>query len=289
MTANALSKFGPRPGVIQVAPTLVTVRPRVLHDDEDEEDVAARPLEAPTGPGGAPGFHNVAASQIAVPHVTNVYVGKFWSDRAFLEEFSLAIVERGYLDPLHELHYGTGSGSYMGPIDVPSPGGKDFHDANARAIVAGLLDQEKAKGDGNSLFVLILPDGVTAVLDDDGSRSCRDWCGYHDAFAHKGTEIAYAVLPSTRCSGCGGKLEDLTAVYAHELAEAVTDKVPGQGWVASDGSENADLEAWVLLGWGPPTDPKRFTIQGYYTNERGNTVGAWRSGPAPSARPARSG
>ena len=69
---------------------------------------------------------------------------------------------------------------------------------------------------------------------------------------------------------------DFTAVYAHELAEAVTDKVPGQGWVAADGEENGDLEAWVLFGWGPADDPQRYTVQGYYTNERGNTLGAWR-------------
>ena len=64
---------------------------------------------------------------------------------------------------------------------------------------------------------------------------------------------------------------------AHELAEAATDKVPGQGWVAADGEENGDLEAWVLFGWGPPADPKRYTVQGYYTNERGNTVGLWHN------------
>jgi hypothetical protein len=83
-------------------------------------------------------------------------------------------------------------------------------------------------------------------------------------------------LPSSLCQGCGGQLGDFTAVYAHELAESATDKVPGQGWVADDGEENGDLEAWVLFGWGPPEDPNRYTIQGYYTNERGNTVGAWR-------------
>ncbi len=84
------------------------------------------------------------------------------------------------------------------------------------------------------------------------------------------------MLPSPLCQGCGGLIGDFTAVYAHELAEACTDKVPGQGWVAGDGEENGDLEAWILFGWGPPADPQRYTIQGYYTAERGNTVGMWR-------------
>jgi hypothetical protein len=48
-------------------------------------------------------------------------------------------------------------------------------------------------------------------------------------------------------------------------------------WVADDGEENGDLEAWILFGWGPPDDPSRYTVQGYYTNERGNTVGTWKA------------
>jgi hypothetical protein len=123
--------------------------------------------------------------------------------------------------------------------------------------------------------VLILPDGVTSTLDAD--QSCKAFCGYHDAFTWNKLEVAYAVLPSSLCTGCGGMITDFTAVYAHELAEASTDKVPGQGWVAADGEENGDLEAWILFGWGPPEAPKRYTVQGYYTNERGNSVGAWHA------------
>lgn len=231
---------------------------------------------APTGPGGAPGFHNVAGSQIAVPEVTNIYMGPFWGDQNFVEQFSKAIVENGYLDPLNELKYGTGSGTYKGMVSGPTlKKGSTFTDADAQSTVKSLLDAGTIKGNANSLFMLILPDGVTSQLD--GAASCRDFCGYHDAFDYKGTNIAYGVLPSSLCSGCGGLIGDFTAVYSHELAEAATDKVPGQGWVADDGEENGDLEAWVLLDWGPPSNPKLYTVQGYYTNERGNTVGAWRA------------
>ena len=210
--------------------------------------------------------------------MTNIYLGPFWADRNFVEGFSKAIVENGYLDPLKELHYGTGPGTYRGSIDGPRQRvGPTFHDKKAQATVASLLDAGEIHANDNSLFVLILPNGVTSVIDQDGSKSCANFCGYHDAFDHHGTSVAYAVLPSTKCSGCGGQLADFTAVYAHELAEAATDKVPGQGWVANDGEENGDLETWVLMGWGPHDDPKRYTIQGYYTNERDNTVGAWRA------------
>ena len=126
--------------------------------------------------------------------------------------------------------------------------------------------------------MLILPDGVTSRFDGDGSQSCSSFCGYHDAFRHQNIDVAYAVMPSpTGCSGCGsGEMGDFTAIYAHEVAEACTDKVPGKGWLADDGQENGDLEAWILFKWGPPDDPHRYVVQGYYTNERGDTVGCWR-------------
>jgi hypothetical protein len=276
VTKEMLRRIGARPGALQIVPLRSMVRPACLH--EEDRALSTLPLASPTGPGGAKGFRNRAGSQIATPAVTNIYLGPFWADRAFVEGFSKAIVENGYLDPLKELHYGTGSGTYEGFIDGPAQqAGSTFHDSTAQTVVASLLDQNVIAGSENSLFMLILPDGVTSVMDQDGSRSCAQFCGYHDAFMHKGTSIAYAVLPSTKCSGCGGELADFTAVYAHELAEAVTDKVPGEGWVADDGEENGDLEAWDLLRWGPPEAPDRYTIQGYYTNERGNTVGAWRA------------
>jgi hypothetical protein len=278
MSALDLRAIGPRKGVVQIVPTRSAVRPAYLRQQESQDqELVVRPLSSPTGPGGAKGFHNVAGSQIAVPEVTNIYLGPFWADRAFVEEFSTAIVQNGYLDPLRDLHYGTGPGRYLGSVDGPTlVAGAVFPDSQARAVVQDLMARRVIRPNANSLFMLILPDGVTSTFQGDGSVSCKDYCGYHDSVAVGGLEVAYAVLPSSKCQGCGGELGDFTAVYAHELAEACTDKVPGQGWVAADGEENGDLEAWVLFGWGPPTDPKRFTIQGYYTNERGNTVGTWR-------------
>ena len=276
LTKADLRRMGSRKNVMQIVPPMFVVRPALLH--ADEHDLATNPLATPTGPGGAQGFSNRNNSQIAAPEVTNIYLGPFWGDRAFVEGFSKAIVENGYLDPLRDLGYGTGPGTYEGPIDNPILStGDTFRDSDAQATLKGMLDAGTIQGNANSLFVLILPDGVTSVLDSDGSQSCQQFCGYHEAFDYQGTSIAYAVLPSSLCQGCGGLLGDFTAVYAHELAEASTDKVPGQGWTADDGEENGDLEAWILFGWGPPEDPQRYTVQGYYTNERGNTVGAWRA------------
>jgi hypothetical protein len=279
VTKEMLRRIGRRPGVIQIVPPRHVVGPVLEH--EDDHDLVSKPLASPTGPGGAAGFHNVAGSQIASPQVTNIYMGQFWDNQDFVEGFSKAVVENGFLQPLADLGYGSGPGSYLGMINGPAlNAGDSFHDADAQSTVRSLLDAGTIQGTDNSLFVLILPDGVTSIMDQDGSQSCQQFCGYHDAFDYNGTTIAYAVLPSALCDGCGGQIGDFTAVYAHELAEAATDKVPGQGWVADDGEENGDLEAWILMGWGPPDNPNLYTIQGYYTNERGNTVGAWNV-PAP--------
>jgi hypothetical protein len=282
-TLEALRRVGPRPHALQIVPPRQIVRPAYLRtEDKDDHELVTRPLASPTGPGGTQGFRNRAGSQIATPQTTNVYLGDFWGDRAFFEEFSKAIVENGYLDPLQELHYGTGSGVYLGAVvGDPIPAGTTFSDAMARDTIRTMFDTGILHGDANSLFMLVLPDGVTSRFDGDGSLSCSAFCGYHDAFTSQGIDVAYAVMPSpTGCGGCGnGDMGDFTAVYAHELAEASTDKVPGKGWMADDGEENGDLEAWILFGWGPPSDPQRYTVQGYYTNERGNTVGAWHGGP----------
>jgi hypothetical protein len=275
MRAAAMKDIGPRRGAIQIAPPRGTVRHSYLREaDLDDHELVTRPLASPTGPGGAKGFHNVAKSQIAVPEVTNVYLGPFWGDKGFVEQFSKAVLENGYLNPLKDLGYGTGPGKYLGSVDGPSQAeGSIFSQQDAENTVKKLIQEGMIHANTNSLFVMILPANVKATLT--GDESCTSFCGYHDALNMNGIAIAYAVLPSSLCSGCGGQIGDFTAVYAHELAEAATDKVPGQGWVAADGSENGDLEAWILFGWGPPDDPKRYIIQGYYTNERGNTVGQW--------------
>jgi hypothetical protein len=261
---------------MQIVPPQGSMRHSVESERAEAHELLSQPLQAPTGPWGAVNFRNVAGSQISYPYVCNVYLGDFWGDEGRLEEFSKAVVENGYLDPLRELGYGTGSGEYLGSVHVPPPADAIFSDQDARQTIRTLVDAGTLHADNNTLFFLILPSGVTSRFAD-GSASCTRFCGYHDVVTCAGIDIAYAVIPSPECDECGSSdLSKFTAVYAHELAEACTDKVPGKGWISADGMENGDLEAWLLYPWGPPSDSKRFAVQGYYTNERGNTIGAWR-------------
>src|SRR5262249_49682504 len=119
---DKLLSIGPKPNVMQIVPPRDAMRPAVRRatDPADAHDLVVHPLAAPTGPGGAKGFKNRAGSQIKKPQVTNVYLGPFWGDIAFVEGFSKAVVENGYLDPLRQLKYGTGSGNYLGSVNGPA-------------------------------------------------------------------------------------------------------------------------------------------------------------------------
>ena len=94
----------------------------------------------------------------------------------------------------------------------------------------------------NSLYYVFLPPGVTVDLD--GSSSCVSFCGYHSDIDGN---LFYAVMPYPECAGCTGGLailDALTSTSSHELCEAVTDPVPGQGWYDDQNGEIGDICAW---------------------------------------------
>ena len=93
----------------------------------------------------------------------------------------------------------------------------------------------------SSLYYVYLPPGVTVGLD--GQASCVNFCGYHSNTGN----IFYAVMPYPDCSGCMGGLsvfDALTSTSSHELCEAVTDPIPGQGWYDDQNGEIGDICAW---------------------------------------------
>ncbi|HEX5417386.1 MAG TPA: hypothetical protein VFZ25_17105 [Chloroflexota bacterium] len=97
--------------------------------------------------------------------------------------------------------------------------------------------------DANSLYFVYLPPGVTVSMG--GSRSCQAFCGYHDTINNG--QIFYAVMPYPGCAGCTGGLstfDALTATSSHELCEAITDPIPGQGWYDQVHGEIGDICAW---------------------------------------------
>ena len=107
-----------------------------------------------------------------------------------------------------------------------------------------------------------MPPGVS--VSQGGSRSCQAFCGYHNDI--NGT-IFYAVMPFPGCAGCTGglsPLDALTSTSSHELCEAITDAIPGQGWYDDANGEIGDICAWQTK------DLDGNTVQLEWSNSDGN-------------------
>ena len=136
--------------------------------------------------------------------------------------------------------------------------------------IQGLLQQELSTDSivpqptPSSLYFVFLPPGVTVSLD--GGTSCSRFCGYHSDINQ---QIFYAVMPYPDCAGCSGALtvlDALTATSSHELCEAVTDPVPGQGWYDDQNGEIGDICAWQTKKLGT------HTVQLEWSNQTGKCI-----------------
>ena len=133
-------------------------------------------------------------------------------------------------------------------------------DADIQAFVQGQV----AQPDANGLYFVYLPPGVTVSLG--GSASCSSFCGYHSDI---GGKTFYAVMPYPDCSGCVGGLatfDALTSTSSHELCEAITDPVPGQGYYDDANGEIGDICAWQTKKLGD------YTVQLEWSNATGRCV-----------------
>jgi hypothetical protein len=103
----------------------------------------------------------------------------------------------------------------------------------------------------NTLYFIYLTPGVT--LSQGGGRSCLTFGGNHD---HINGQIFYAAMPFPGCGGCAGGLQTLVALTttsSHELCDAITDPVPGQGWYDDANGEIGDICAWKTRRLGACT------------------------------------
>jgi len=158
--------------------------------------------------------------------------------------------------------HGTRTGTKI--LTAPAPGNSVQDSA-----IQKLLQQEIASGvlpapTANSLYFFFLPPGVQ--VQQGGAASCKDFCGYHDATSDN---VFYAVMPYPGCTGCTGGLavaDALTSTSSHELCEAITDPVPGQGWYDDNNGEIGDICAWKTRTLG------NYTIQLEWSNNAGACV-----------------
>jgi len=178
------------------------------------------------------------------------------------------ILTSALLDQLSEYSTGAmkiGHGRRTGTVSIAGKLGTSVTDTAIQTFVrqqitAGRLPKTTA----NTLYFVYLPPGVRVVMG--GSSSCTAFCGYHSAI---GTKTFYAVMPYPTCTGClGGSatLDALTSTSSHELCEAITDPIPGEGWYDDANGEIGDICAWQTKKLG------QYTVQLEWSNKAGACV-----------------
>jgi hypothetical protein len=158
-------------------------------------------------------------------------------------------------------------GQRIGTVTITAP--RLRHSVSDRSI-QHMLEHEISTNSAfpapgpNILYFVYLPPGVAVVQG--GGRSCQAFCGYHNDI---GGTIFYAVMPFPGCAGCTGTLDQLgalTSTSSHELCEAITDAVPGQGWYDDNNGEIGDICAWQTK------DLNGHTVQLEWSNKQSQCV-----------------
>ncbi len=160
-----------------------------------------------------------------------------------------------------------GHGKRIGSVTIPDPA---LPASVSDGAIRRLLQQGIATNpvfpqpDANTLYFVLVEPGVSVAMG--GGRSCRTFCGYHDAIDGG---VFYAVVPYPGCAGCDGGLAPLaalTSTASHELCEAITDPIPGQGWYDGQYGEIGDICAWKTRTLGA------YTVQSEWSNALGECV-----------------
>ena len=181
-----------------------------------------------------------------------------------LNQFFSFVVSSALMDQLAEYSVpgqSIGHGSFIGTTTITQPAlSRSVADAAIQQMLQQQISSRSSvpKPDANTLYFVYLPPGTAVVQG--GSRSCQAFCGYHDTF---GNGIYYAVMPFPNCAGCLGgmtNLDALTSTSSHELCEAITDPVPGQGWYDDTHGEIGDICAWQTK------KPENYAVQLEWSN-----------------------
>jgi hypothetical protein len=227
-----------------------------------------------------------AAPAAAVPHLSyrngplltgvqvfTVFWGSAWEQASNsslmtqMNQFFDYILTSQLMDQLGEYSVpgqAIGHGSRIGTTVLTSPApGTSVQDSAIQQLIQQEIDAGTLPAaNASTLYFVFLPNGVTVVQGN--SASCQAFCGYHDSF---GQNVYYAVMPYPGCSGCVGGLplfDALTSTTSHELCEAITDPIPGQGWYDDNNGEIGDICAWKTRTLG------NYTIQLEWSNRTGN-------------------
>jgi hypothetical protein len=218
------------------------------------------PLKQPTveaaaaGPAAAPQLTYRNGPLISAVEVFTIFWGAAWQNAPLsgllgqINQFFDFVLTSELMTQLGEYSVPgkpIGPGKHTGTVTITTPALKH---SISDAAIQHTLQQELASNHQlrqpgpNTLYFIYLPPGIRVVQG--GSASCTGFCGYHNDI---GGQIFYAVMPYPGCAGCAGGLspiDALTSTSSHELCEAITDPIPGQGWYDDANGEIGDICAW---------------------------------------------
>lgn len=234
-----------------------------LHGDALAAPVAAASLTYRGGP------------LLPAVQVFTFFWGEAWSKAPLdamarqINQFFDFVVTSPLLDQMSEysvagmtIRHGASTGS----VTVKTPPPSSVADAEVQAFIRQeiAIDSAVPQPTANSLYFVYLPPGITSTLN--GAASCSNFCGYHSDI---GGNVFYAVMPYPDCAGCLGSLsalDALTSTSSHELCEAITDPVAGQGWYDDQNGEIGDICAWKTKKLGA------YTVQLEWSNKAGSCI-----------------
>ena len=180
------------------------------------------------------------------------------------------IVTSPLIDQLAEYNVpgqSIGHGSVAGTMSITAP---PLHRSVSDAAIQHMLQHLIASSNSvpqpspNTLYFIYVQPGTKVVQG--GGASCQVFCGYHNDVSG---QIFYAVMPYPGCTGCTGSLDTFTALTttsSHELCEAITDPIPGQGWYDDSNGEIGDICAWKTKTVG------KYTVQLEWSNKANKCV-----------------
>jgi hypothetical protein len=231
-------------------------------------------LEAPA-PGPAPHLTYRGGPLLTAVQVFTFFWGDGWQEEpqaGLMQEimqFFDYVVTSPLIDQLGE--YGAagnkiGHGADLGATPVAAVLGPSIDDSAIQTFIQQEIATNQAvpQPTPNSLYFVFTPPGVAISLD--GSSSCTTFCGYHNDI---NGQIFYAVMPYPDCTGCTGSasvLDAITSTTSHELCEAITDPVPGQGWYDDNNGEIGDICAWQSKQLGA------YAVQLEWSNRAGSCI-----------------
>jgi hypothetical protein len=227
---------------------------RPAHGDSIRVVPLRLPDEMLAAPAAAPQLTYRGGPLIGAVEVFTVFWGAAWQrapQSGMVDQvngFFDYILTSPLIDQLAEYTvpaYTIGHGKRIGTVTLTAPA---LHHSVSDHAIQHMLEHQIATNNAfpqpspDTLYFVYLPPGVKVTQG--GGASCQVFCGYHNDI---NGQTFYAVMPYPGCAGCTGGLapfDALTATSSHELCEAITDAIPGQGWYDDANGEIGDICAW---------------------------------------------